>query len=123
MSYLTDRKRAVGMGAAKSGAHHHWHMIVTSVALLFLAPLFIFTVGPLLGAPHAEVVAHFTRPYPAAVAALTLLVGFIHFANGVPMMIDDYMPGLKGKITIIAMTCICYAAAAYGLIAIARMAL
>jgi len=41
MAFLTDRKRAVGMGAAHSGAHHMWGMTVSSVALLILVPLFL----------------------------------------------------------------------------------
>ena len=38
MAFLTDRKRANGMGSAKSGTLHHWHMIVSSVALVGLIP-------------------------------------------------------------------------------------
>ncbi len=123
MAYLTDRKRAVGMGAAKSGPHHHWNMIVSSVALLILVPLFIFTFGPMLGAPHADVVAYFARPFPAIVAGLTIAVGFMHFKNGAQVAIEDYTDGLTRQVLIIAVTCISYAAAATGLFAIARIAL
>ena len=49
MSYLTDRKRAVGMGSAKTGTAHFWAMKVSAVALLLLIPLFVFTFGPMLG--------------------------------------------------------------------------
>ena len=49
MSYLTDRKRATGLGSAKSGAAHHWSMTISSVALLVLIPLFVFTFGSALG--------------------------------------------------------------------------
>jgi succinate dehydrogenase / fumarate reductase, membrane anchor subunit len=55
-------------------------------------PLFVFTFGP-CWAPHAEVVAYFSRPFPAIVAALTLVVGFMHFKNGVQVLIEDYVPG------------------------------
>ena len=79
MSYLTDRKRAVGMGSAKSGVHHFWAMKMSSVALLILVPLFVFTVGPALGKPHAEVLATFSRPFPAIIAALTIIVGLQAF--------------------------------------------
>ena len=51
MAYLTDRKRAMGMGSAKSGTAHFWAMKVSSVALLILIPLFVFTFGSALGAP------------------------------------------------------------------------
>jgi succinate dehydrogenase / fumarate reductase membrane anchor subunit len=123
MSYLTDRKRAVGMGSAKSGTAHFWAMKVSAVALLILIPLFIFTFGPMLGEPHDVVLAYFSRPFPAIVAALTIAVTFKHFRDGAQLMIEDYVHGLPQKIIIIAMICVSYAAAATGLFAIARIAL
>ena len=44
MRYLTDRKRAIGLGSAKSGTAHFWSMKVSSVALLILVPLFCFHI-------------------------------------------------------------------------------
>ncbi len=123
MAYVTDRKRAAGLGSAKSGTEHFWGMTKSSVALLILVPLFVFTFGPMLGAPYEEVYAYYTRPFPAIVAALTLVVGFMHFKNGVQVLIEDYTDGLTRKVLIIAMICVSYAAAATGLFAIARIAL
>ena len=124
MRYLTDRKRAVGLGSAKSGVHHFWAMKMSSIGLLFLVPLFVFTFGSILGAPHAEVVAYFARPFPAIVAALTLVIGFKHFRDGVQILIEDYVPHETAqKITIILLACLCYAAMATGLFAIAKIAL
>ncbi|WP_425043269.1 succinate dehydrogenase, hydrophobic membrane anchor protein [Primorskyibacter sp. S87] len=123
MRYLTDRKRAAGMGSAKSGTHHFWEMKVSSAALLLLVPLFVFTFGPMLGEPHEAVVAYYSRPFPAIVAALTLSVGFMHFKSGAQVLIEDYVHGLAQKILIIGVICLSYAAAATGLFAIARIAL
>jgi succinate dehydrogenase / fumarate reductase membrane anchor subunit len=123
MSYLTDRKRATGMGSAKSGTAHHWSMTLSSAALLLLVPLFVFTFGPMLGEPHEVVTAYFARPFPAIVAALTIVVGFHHFRGGVQILIEDYVHGLAQKIALVAMTCISYAAMAVGLYAIIRLAL
>lgn len=123
MDFLTDRKRATGLGAAGTGTSHHWHMTVTSIALLILVPLFIFTFGSALGGTHAEVVAYYARPFPAIVAGLTLLVGFVHFRGGVQIAIEDYFGGLTRKALIVAFICISYAAAATGVFAIARLAL
>ncbi|MGB1389331.1 MAG: succinate dehydrogenase, hydrophobic membrane anchor protein [Paracoccaceae bacterium] len=123
MRFLTDRKRAVGLGSAKTGTAHFWAMKVSSVALLLLLPLFVFTFGPMLGQPHEEVVAYFARPFPAIVAALTLVVGFVHFKDGVQVLIEDYVHGTMQKVLIILMICLCYAAAATGLFALARIAL
>lgn len=123
MSYLTDRKRAEGMGSAKTGTEHHWSMTLSSVALLVLIPLFIFTFGPMLGAPYEEVTAYFNRPFPAIVAGLTILVAFKHFAGGVQVLIEDYVHGLAQKVAIVAMTCLSYGALAVGLYAVVRLAL
>jgi succinate dehydrogenase / fumarate reductase membrane anchor subunit len=120
---MTDRKRANGMGSAKSGTAHHWSMTISSVALLFLVPAFIFTFGSILGSSYDEVLQYYARPFPAIVAALTIAVGFMHFKGGVQTMIEDYVQGLTREILIIAMICISYAAAATGLFALARIAL
>ena len=105
MRYLTDRKRAVGMGSAKSGTAHFWAMKVSAVALLILIPLFVFTFGPMLGKPHA------------------FAVTMKHFKDGVQVLIEDYVHGVAEKISIVVMICVCYAIAATGLFAIARIAL
>lgn len=123
MSYLTDRKRATGMGSAKSGTEHHWSMTVSSGALLVLIPLFVFTFGPMLGASYEEVTAYFARPFPAVVAGLTIVVTFKHFADGVQAVIEDYVHGIAQKIAMIATTCVSYAAMGFGLYAIIRLAL
>ena len=123
MSYLTDLKRAVGNGSARQGTMRHWSMTKSSVGLLILTPLFLFTFGPMLGEPHAEVLEYFSRPFPAIVAALMIVTAFMHFKTGIQMVIEDYMHGTAREYTIIATTCISYAAAAAGLFALARLAL
>ncbi len=123
MDFLTARKRATGLGSAKQGTHHAWEMKVQSVALLVLIPLFVFTVGPMLGASHLEVVARFSRPLPALIVALTFVVGFLHFRSGVQVLIEDYAGGLTRTALVIAMICVSYAAAAAGVFAIVRIAL
>lgn len=123
MRYLTDRKRVIGLGSAKSGVHHFWAMKVSSVALVGLIPVFIFMFGSMLGQPHDVVIAYFSRPFPAVVAGLTILIGFRHFKDGVQVLIEDYVHGWMQKALIIAMICLSYAATAVGLFAIARIAL
>ncbi|PTX57160.1 succinate dehydrogenase subunit D [Litoreibacter ponti] len=123
MAYLTDRKRATGMGSAKTGTDHHWSMMVSSVGLAILIPMFIFTFGSILGAPHAEVVAYFGRPFPAIVAALTIVVSMMHFKNGVQTLLEDYVHGTARKVSIILSICLSYGIAGVGLFAIARLAL
>ena len=123
MRFLTDRKRAAGLGSAKAGTEHHIHMMITSVALVPQVIAFIFTFGAALGRPYEEVLAYYQRPLPAIIAALTLLVGFIHFRNGVQTAIEDYMGGLPRRVAILVMICISYGTAALGVLAIVRLAL
>lgn len=123
MEYLTDRKRAAGLGSAKSGTHHHWSMQVSAVALGILVPLFIFTIGPIIGAPYTEVIAYFARPFPAILTGLTIVVGFTHFKNGAQTMIEDYSQGITRQALIVGVTCVSYAAMATGLFALVRLAL
>ncbi|MGI3165475.1 succinate dehydrogenase, hydrophobic membrane anchor protein [Pseudooceanicola sp. 200-1SW] len=122
MRYLTDRKRAVGMGASKTGTEHHWFMQVTSFALIPLVVLFVFTFGCALGGSYEEVVSYYSRPFPALVALLTLWVGMLHFKSGAQMAIEDYIHGAKGRLTIIAVTCLAYAIAATGTYALIKLA-
>ena len=123
MAYLTDRKRVSGLGAAGAGTTHHWHQTILAVALLILVPLFLFTFGAILGAPWEEVVVYYSRPFPALVALLTLVVGWIHFAKGVQVLIEDYVGGTARKALIVATTCLSYAAALACAYALVRLAL
>ena len=123
MAYMTDRKRALGLGSAKTGTAHHWHMTLTSYALVILTPLFLIVLGGAFGQPHDAVTAHFARPFNAVVTGLMLAVGFNHFRHGVQVAIEDYTDGLTRKLLIVAMVCLSYGAMATGLFALARLAL
>jgi len=123
MAFLTDRKRATGLGSAREGTHHHISMMVSSVALIILMPLFLLTFGRALGGGYDDILAYYARPFPAIVAALTIVVGFMHFNNGVRSAIEDYTGGMTRKAMILLSTIVCYGAAAIGLFAIAKLAL
>ncbi|MBF9028985.1 succinate dehydrogenase, hydrophobic membrane anchor protein [Rhodobacterales bacterium HKCCE3408] len=123
MAFMTDRKRVTGLGASHTGTGAFWTMTVTSVALLILTPLFVFIFGPLLGEPHAEVIATLSRPFPAIVTGLMIVVGLYHFRLGVRVMIEDYAHGFAREAWIIVMTIASYALMAAGLFAVAKIAL
>ncbi len=123
MRYLTDRKRAVGKGAAHTGTEHHWHMTVSAVGLAFLVPAFLFIFGRALGQGHDEVVATFSRPFPAILTGLVLFVGMRHFAKGATTMIEDYARGTTRKMLIIFVTSLSYFVIATGFFALVKLAL
>jgi succinate dehydrogenase / fumarate reductase membrane anchor subunit len=64
MRFITDRKQVSGLGSGREGTHHHWQMMVSSILMVPLVPLFVFTFANALGGTYEEVIAHFSRPYP-----------------------------------------------------------
>lgn len=123
MRYLTDRKRATGMGSAKSGVHHFWSMKLSSAGLLILMPLFVFTFGGALGGDHATITEYFARPFPAIIAILTFIVGFKHFNDGAQVLIEDYVHGTAQKVALILLACLSYGLMAAGVFAVLKLAL
>jgi succinate dehydrogenase / fumarate reductase membrane anchor subunit len=123
MRYLTDRKRAVGKGAAHSGTEHHWYMQVSAVGLALIVPTFLYIFGGALGGSRAEVLAVFARPFPAILTALALVVGMQHFRKGAQMMIEDYARGSTRKGLIMLVVVLSYTITATGLYALAKIAL
>jgi succinate dehydrogenase / fumarate reductase membrane anchor subunit len=123
MAFLTDRKRAVGRGAARSGTQHHWFMQVSAVGLALVVPAFVYIFGSALGGTHEEVTTVFSQPFAAILTALVLVGGMAHFRKGAQMMIEDYSRGTTQKALIIGVILLSYAVVATGLFALARIAL
>lgn len=123
MRYLTDRKRVNGLGSGREGTHHHWQMIVSSILLVPLVPIFVVFVAGGFGGTYAEVVDFFGRPIPAILTALSLVVIVIHLMRETHAAIEDYVHGTAGKLALVATTAFAYTMIAAGLFAIARMAL
>ena len=123
MRFITDRKRAEGLGSARAGTHHHWKMMISSAALVVLVPLFVFTFGLGLGGSHAEVLAYFARPFPAIVTALTLIAVTLHCKAEADEAIIDYVHGVKGKLLLVAVTVLAWVMIAAGLSALVKLAL
>lgn len=123
MRYLTARKRAEGKGASHTGTEHHWYMTVSSVALAFLVPTFLYIFGRTLGQPLEEVIATFSRPFPAILTALVVVIGMRHFAKGAQMMLEDYTHGSLRKGLVILTYSISYAVTAVALYALVKLAL
>ena len=123
MRYLTDRKRAVGYGAGSEGTSHHWKMIVSSLSLVVIAPFFIFTFGAGLGGTQEEVVAYFSRPLVVLIMALGLIVGLNHFKMEIEEAVEDYVHGVAGKLTLVAVHAATYVLIVIGLFALLKLAL
>ncbi|MBU2937701.1 MULTISPECIES: succinate dehydrogenase, hydrophobic membrane anchor protein [Pacificibacter] len=123
MSFITDRKRAVGLGAGGHGADHHWQRMVASICLAILVPLFVFTFGCALGGTYGDVTTYYSRPFPAIVAGLTLIVGIPHLMREANVAVEDYVGGTKRQLTMIAVSAFSYTLLATGLFALVKLAL
>ncbi len=124
MRYITPRKAAVGMGAARSGTQHHWWMTVSSAALALLTPSFLMVVGTVLQIPgRPEILAYLSQPYPAIVIGIFMTLGMMHFIKGSRIMIDDYLDHTARKVMLIASAIFGWAVIAVTLFALARVML
>ncbi len=123
MRYLTERKRAEGRGAAHSGVGHHWYMQISAFGLALIIPTFLFVFGAALGGDHANALAVFSRPIPAIVTALVLVVGMQHFRKGMQTVLEDYTKKSTRKALIMIITTLSYGLTATGLFALAKIAL
>ena len=123
MRYLTDRKRAQGMGSGHEGTHHHWQAMVSSILMVILVPAFVVTFALGLGGTYEEVLAYYSLPVPALIMGISLTVGIIHLMREANVAVEDYVHGIAEKLTLIAVTAVSYTMIAVGLFAIAKIAL
>ncbi len=91
MSYRTAKARVTGFGAAGHGTGHWWSQRVSSVALIPLAILWAVPFAGALGEGHAAVLELYRSPFHAIVAALFVAVTFHHHAQGLQVVIEDYV--------------------------------
>lgn len=123
MSYLTDRKRASGLGPAHRGTMHHWHMMVSGVGLVGLIFFFVFTFGHALGMPYEQARAYYANAFPAILAFLTVIVTMYHFKGGVQILIEDYSRNGTQKLLIVSSILLSYFLMGVGTFSIIRLAL
>ncbi|MEM1430799.1 MAG: succinate dehydrogenase, hydrophobic membrane anchor protein [Pseudomonadota bacterium] len=123
MAYLTDRKRARGLGSARTGTEHHWQMMVSSMGVVLVVPIFVVTFGLAFGRGHDEVVAYFSKPFPAIATALALVIIILHLMREAHEAIEDYVHGTAGKLARVGVSAFAYVLIATGLFALVRLAL
>ena len=88
------------MSQPRERSAQHWSMTVSSIGLAILTPAFVFVIINALQLPRDGVVMYFSRPYPAIVTGLFLIVGMLHWIAGTRIMIDDYLDHTERKIAI-----------------------
>ncbi len=123
MRFLTDRKRAQGLGSSRNGTQHHWQMMASSLSLIFIVPAFVITFGLGLGGTYEEVLAYYSRPLPAIIIGLSAVVLNFHLVAEAKAAAEDYMHGIGQKLVLIALDALAYTLSAVALFALARLAL
>ena len=123
MDHRTDRRRVLGLGAAGEGVHHWWAQKISALALMPLTIMFLWTVLPLIGGSHADVVAAYDRPVNAISSILFIMVLFQHLRQGLQVVMEDYVHG-RGALAVLSVgtTLFCWTFAATGVFAVARLA-
>ena len=111
------------MSYSKSLINHHFEMKITSIALFFLIPLFIFTFGSVIGEDHNTVVEYLSMPFPALIVALTLIIGLQHFQSGAQTLIEDYIRGLGFTVALVFVKALSYSLMVVGLYSVGKIAL
>mgnify|MGYP001175236476 CR=1 FL=1 len=92
MGYRTDYARVHNLGAAGEGVGHWWGQRISSLALVPLTPFFVIPFGRALGGGYEAILATYSHWGNALVAVAFLLVGFWHLAQGLQVVIEDYVP-------------------------------
>ena len=123
MRYLTTRKRAEGLGSARSGTLHHIAMTTSGWALVAIVPLMVLVLARTIGGDFDTVRATFANPFVAILTALFLIVGMRHFAKGAQTAIEDYAHGATRAVLMMAVNAISTLTIAAGLYALIKLAL
>ena len=123
MTFKTSRSRVSGLGSAGEGTHHWWTQRITSVALIPLTILFVIPFARALGGEHAEVLALSANPFHALVAVLFLGVGFHHLAQGLQVVIEDYVHAKSWRTALLfGNTMFCFVFGLAGVFAVLKIA-
>ncbi|MEJ1990803.1 MAG: succinate dehydrogenase, hydrophobic membrane anchor protein [Maritimibacter sp.] len=122
MRYLSDRKNATGLGSARSGTDHFWEQRLSAIALLVLTPLFIFPLAYNMGDSYADVRAAYSNPINAIVAIAFFATAFLHFYQGLKVVIEDYVHGRWELVLVISMRLISTLLALVGIFAVLKIA-
>jgi succinate dehydrogenase / fumarate reductase, membrane anchor subunit len=122
MRYKTDMARVRGLGAAGDGMHHWWMQRISSIALIPLTVAFVIPFGRSLGQGFEGMIATYSNFGHALVAVLFIAVGFWHLAQGLQVVIEDYIPAKPLRVVaVLANTLFCGALAMTGILAIATI--
>ena len=120
----TSIGRVRGLGASHSGSHHWLIIRYTAIGSLLLTVWFGVSLLLLPDFDYATVREWLARPVPATALALFILVNIWHGRLGIQVVLEDYVHEDANKFaTMAALNLITFAAGAFGLFCVTRLAL
>lgn len=120
----TSIGRVRGLGSAHSGAHHWLVIRYTAIGSLLLTVWFAVSLLLLPNFSFATVREWASTPIPATALGLFVLVNIWHARLGVQVVIEDYVHEDGNKlVSIVLLNLVTFAAAAFGLFCVIRLAL
>jgi len=120
----TSIGRVRGKGSAHNGAHHWLLFRYTSVGSLLLTVWFGASLLMLPNFSYATVREWLALPIAATALALFIVVNVWHAQLGLRVVIEDYVHEEGNKFaSLLALNMVCFAAAAFGLFCVVRLAL
>ncbi len=99
----TPLNKVRGLGSAREGTGHFWHIRLSAIALL---PLSLFVVGWVLslgGAGYAEVRASLGQPLVALAVGLFMVIALMHMRLGMQIIIEDYIHTEGSKLALLVL--------------------
>jgi succinate dehydrogenase / fumarate reductase membrane anchor subunit len=90
-SMRTPLAKVRGLGSARAGTEHFWHIRLTSVAALLLTPFLLAVIISLIGADYATVKSTLGHPIVSVLLLLMLLASLHHMRLGMKEIIEDYV--------------------------------
>jgi len=101
MSLQAPLARVLGLGSAKEGTGHWWAQRLTAVGLV---PLMLWFIVSIIGMPHGNyeiVTAWMAEPINAIGLILLVMTLVYHSELGLQVVIEDYVHGAAGVVTLI----------------------
>ena len=120
----TSIGRVRGLGAAHSGTHHWMLQHLLSIGSLILTVWLVASVLMLPNLSYLSVHDWLVRPVPAVALGLFVLVNIWHAKLGLQVVVEDYVHEHANKFAcIVLLNLVAFAAAAFGLFCVIRLAL
>jgi len=123
MSLRSPPARVLGSGSAKAGTQHWWAQRLTAVAMVPLGLWFIFSLP---GMPHGNyqlVAAWIAEPLHAIPLLLLVIALVYHSSLGLQVVVEDYVHGAAGVVTLIIVKFVHVVLAVAGIYAVVTVSL